>query len=157
MERATGHHSLHGLGKDVTRKRLAPVLIVDTAILIDDLLGVAEANACWRGMLWEDRDTTALASMEISRGARNTPAMTLFKRLFVTSVAEIIHTDEHVSKKVVELIEVYTLSHGLLLADGLIAATALWRGARLITGHSRHFAYIPGLDIFVPPYRSSGS
>jgi len=136
---------------------MAQVLIFDTDTLIDYLLGVAEARAFWHGIPREHRYTTAISVMEIYRGARSTRELALFKRFFLTAFAEVIHIDEHASQKAIELVETYTLSHGLLLADGLIAAIALLHGARLITGNRRHFAYIPGIDIIVPPYRSSGS
>lgn len=136
---------------------MAPVVIFDIDILIDYLLGIPEAKAFWSSIRREDRHTTAISMMEIYRGARNNREITLFKRFFLTSFAEVIHINENTSKKAVELIEVYTLSHGLLLADGLIAAIVLLRGSRLITGNGRHFAYIPDIDILIPPYRSSGS
>ena len=64
-----------------------------------------------------------------------------------------LYINESASKKATELIEVYTLSHGLLLADGLIAAMALLYGGQLVTGNSKHFDYIPNLNLLVPPYR----
>jgi predicted nucleic acid-binding protein len=91
--------------------------------------------------------------MEIYRGARNKHELNIFKRFFLGSFAEVIHIDENASKKAIELVESYTLSHGLLLADGLIAAMALLRGTRLITGNNRNFEYIPGLNLLVPSYR----
>jgi predicted nucleic acid-binding protein len=91
--------------------------------------------------------------MEIYRGARNKRELSLFKQFFLTSFAEAILVDENVSRKAIELVEVFNLSHELLLADGLIAAITLLRSAQLITGNSRHFDYIPGLNILVPPYR----
>jgi predicted nucleic acid-binding protein len=136
---------------------MAPVVIFDTDILIDYLLGIPEAKAFWASIPSEDRYTTAISMMEIYRGARNNREITLFKRFFLTSFAEVIAINENASKKAVELIEVYTLSHGLLLADGLIAAIVLLRGCRLVTGNGRHFAYIPDIDLLIPPYRSSGS
>jgi hypothetical protein len=78
------------MGKEVTRKRMAQVLIFDTDILIDYLLGVAEAKAFWSRIPREDRYTTAISIKEIYRGARNKREITLFKRFFLTSFTGVI-------------------------------------------------------------------
>jgi predicted nucleic acid-binding protein len=132
---------------------MAKVLIFDTDILIDYLLGITEAKDFFVGFQKVDRYTTAISVMEIYRGARNKQELNIFKRFFLGSFAEVIHVDENASKKAIELVESYQLSHGLLLADALIAAIALIRGTQLTTGNNRHFDYIPGLDLLVPSYR----
>jgi len=38
------------------------------------------------------------------------------------------------------------LSHGLLIADALIAATALITGCVLVSGNAKHFSMIKGLQ-----------
>jgi predicted nucleic acid-binding protein len=43
------------------------------------------------------------------------------------------------------LLRQYRLSHGLLIIDALIAATALAHGETLYTKNVRHFRMIPGL------------
>jgi predicted nucleic acid-binding protein len=45
----------------------------------------------------------------------------------------------------------FYLSHGLLIPDALIAATALDYGVTLYTKNVRHFLMIPGLTV-VRPY-----
>jgi predicted nucleic acid-binding protein len=132
---------------------MAKVLIFDTDILIDYLLGIADAKDFFTSFPKIDRYTTAISAMEIYRGARNKRELNIFKRFFLGSFTEVIHIDENASKKAIELVETYTLSHGLLLADGLIAAMALLRGTQLITGNNRHFDYIPGLNLLMPSYR----
>jgi predicted nucleic acid-binding protein len=42
------------------------------------------------------------------------------------------------------------LSHGLLIPDALIAATALDRGLILYTKNARHFDMIPGIKVIRP-------
>jgi predicted nucleic acid-binding protein len=132
---------------------MAKILIFDTDILIDYLLGIADAKTFFASFTRTERYTTAISLMEVYRGARDKRELNIFKRFFLTSFAEVLYINESASKKATELIEVYTLSHGLLLADGLIAAMALLYGGQLVTGNSKHFDYIPSLSLLVPPYR----
>lgn len=44
----------------------------------------------------------------------------------------------------------YFLSHGLLIPDALIAATAVEEGLTLFTRNLRHFQMIPGLTAIAP-------
>jgi len=55
-----------------------------------------------------------------------------------------------IAQKAIELIETYSNSHGLLLADAIIAATALKYGLTLITYNAKHFQFIKGLKLLKP-------
>ncbi|MDE7228022.1 MAG: PIN domain-containing protein [Treponemataceae bacterium] len=58
---------------------------------------------------------------------------------------EIIEISESVSIKARALIERFTKSHGLLIPDALIAATALETDVPLCTANVSDFRFIPGL------------
>ncbi len=62
---------------------------------------------------------------------------------------EIIPIDEHMSSKAVDLVEQYTLSHSMELADALIASTCLERGEILFTANDKHYKMIDELRIEV--------
>lgn len=49
-----------------------------------------------------------------------------------------------------QLIESFYLSHGLVMADALIAATAIEHDLTLYTRNTRHFRMIPQLKINQP-------
>ena len=51
-----------------------------------------------------------------------------------------------ISTSAVNLLKTYRLSHGLLIADALIAATALVMDRVLVSGNSKHFSMIKGLQ-----------
>lgn len=55
-----------------------------------------------------------------------------------------------IAQKAIELIETHSNSHGLLLADALIAATALEYDLTLITYNTKHFQFIKGLKLLTP-------
>jgi len=51
-----------------------------------------------------------------------------------------------------QLVDAYALSHGMQLADALIAATALEHGTTILTSNAKHFNAVDGLavEVFVP-------
>lgn len=55
--------------------------------------------------------------------------------------------DPTVSHEAVNLVRQYRLSHGLLIADALIAATCLVNAIPLLTKNQRDFRFITGLQL----------
>ncbi len=55
-----------------------------------------------------------------------------------------------IAQKAIELIDTYSNSHGLLLADAVIAATALEYDLTLITYNTKDFQFIKGLKLLKP-------
>ena len=60
----------------------------------------------------------------------------------------VLHFNENISKKAIELVKNYSKSHGLLLADVIIAATCLEKDWELITFNTKDFKFIRGLKLF---------
>ncbi|HYE73042.1 MAG TPA: PIN domain-containing protein [Blastocatellia bacterium] len=60
---------------------------------------------------------------------------------------QILRITESISDKAVELLKQYRLSHGLLIADALIAATAIEHNQPFITKNQRDFRFIVGLNL----------
>ncbi|MBX3293291.1 MAG: type II toxin-antitoxin system VapC family toxin [Acidobacteria bacterium] len=58
-----------------------------------------------------------------------------------------IHIGEDISESALRLVERYSLSHGLLMADALIAATAMENDLELITRNKKDFRFIDGLRL----------
>ncbi|MBH8550841.1 hypothetical protein I8751_00220 [Nostocaceae cyanobacterium CENA357] len=61
-----------------------------------------------------------------------------------------IKIDQPVSDRAVDLLRSYRLSHGLLIADSLIAATAIMWNYAFITKNQRDYRFIQGLNLL--PY-----
>ena len=55
-----------------------------------------------------------------------------------------------IAQKAIGLIDTYSNSHGLLLADAMIAATALENNLTLITYNKKHFQFIKDLKLLKP-------
>ena len=58
---------------------------------------------------------------------------------------------EPISEIAVDLLRRYRLSHGLLIADGLISATALSYGIPFITKNERDYRFIANLRLLSYP------
>ena len=63
---------------------------------------------------------------------------------------DVIKLTEDASTKAIELLKDYRLSHGLLIADSLIAATAIALDVPFISKNHRDFRFITDLNL--PPY-----
>lgn len=55
-----------------------------------------------------------------------------------------------ISKRAIDLINIYSNSFGLLLPDALIASTALENGLIVVTYNIKDFSFIDGLEIRTP-------
>ena len=84
--------------------------------------------------------------MELLQGVRNkTASIQLKKKL---KAYHIIHFNEITSKLAIELIEQFRLSHGLLIPDAIIAATAITFNLKLFTYNLKDFKFIPGIRLY---------
>ena len=99
-----------------------------------------------------ERFISVLTYMELLQGAKNRGQQELsldfLRRLgFVT-----LPLTENIGHRAAIYIEQYALSHGLRVADALIAATAVEGGLALCSSNEKHFGPIAGLrlNVFKP-------
>jgi len=64
---------------------------------------------------------------------------------------ELNHITFDISTRTIDLIRTYSNSHGLLLADALIAATCLDSNLKLVTYNVNDFHFIQNLEFLTPP------
>jgi predicted nucleic acid-binding protein len=124
--------------------------IVDSDILIDVARGEADAISC----LLRLEKTSALAisavsQMELIVGCRNKKELKDLEKFL--DRYQILKINGPISDRAVDLLSQYFLSHGLLIADGLIAATALVHNEALITKNQRDYRFIAGLTLLPYP------
>lgn len=123
-----------------------PLTIIDTDILIDEGRGISDAA----DFLNRLESTSSLAisvvtQMELTVGCRNKDEqrdLAKFLRRF-----QVLSITSEVSDAAVGLLQQYNLSHGLLIADALIAATALTLAEPFATKNQRDFRFIAGLNL----------
>ena len=124
--------------------------LVDTDILVDAGRGVADAvDYLYQGHRASSFAVSVVTQMELIVGCRNRAELRkLDKFLAQFSVVKVSHL---IADKAVELLRAYRLSNGLLIADSLIAATALILKMPLVTMNQRHFQFIKGLKLLPYP------
>lgn len=123
--------------------------IVDSDILIDVARGEADAINCLLRL--EETSTLAISAvtqMELIVGCRNKTELKDLETFL--NRYQILKIIDQISDRAVDLLEQYFLSHSLLIADGLIAATALVHNEAFITKNQRDFRFIAGLNLL--PY-----
>lgn len=120
--------------------------MVDTDILIDAGRGDQDAIACLQRLEQQSSlATSVVTQLELIVGCRNKTELRdleTFLRRF-----QVLKITEQISDRAVDLLQQYRLSHSLLIADALIAATALEHDEPFITKTQRDFRFIAGLNL----------
>jgi len=124
--------------------------LTDTDILIDAFHNVPQALAFLAGQQGAGGVAMSIISaMELVAGCRNALELSHLQRFRQTIT--VWPVSGAASQDAFHLMGSFLLSYGLLIADALIAATALEQGLTLYTRNVRHFQMIPGL-VLVQPY-----
>ena len=129
---------------------MSDLTLVDTDILIDVGRGVNEAILCLQAT--EQQSSLAVSvitQMELVVGCRNKIELRVLERFLARF--QIIQVNESISSRGVDLLRRYRLSHGLLIADSLIAATAISLDRPFVTKNQNDYQYITGLKLLPYP------
>jgi len=122
------------------------LVVVDTDILID--VG-REIQAAIDYLQNVERDSTlivsAITKMELVVGCRNKSELRIVEQ-FLTRF-RLIKLDEIITDTAIDLLQRYRLSHGLLIPDALIAATALSLKAALASKNQKDYRFIDSLNL----------
>ncbi|MBI3537778.1 MAG: type II toxin-antitoxin system VapC family toxin [Chloroflexi bacterium] len=125
-------------------------VVVDTDVLIDAGRGVKEAVTCLEQI--EKQATLSISvvtQMELIVGCRNKTDLRALERFLARF--QILKLNEAISDATVQLLNRYRLSHGLLIADALIAATVLTQNFSFATKNERDYRFIGGLKMLSYP------
>ena len=120
-------------------------LLLDTNILIDFLRRHSHAIAFVDSLATRPAISVITVS-ELFAGVREGRERDELERFFSRSV--VLDVDEQIAMRAGVLLRLYRKSHGVGLADALIAATAEAESARLATLNVKHFPMLP--DALVP-------
>lgn len=131
-------------------RSVSDLTIVDTDILVDAARRVGEAVDC----LDQIERTSALAisvitEMELLIGCQNKTEQRNMERFLQRF--QVLRLNENTCDQAVELLRQYRLSHGLLIPDAMIAATAMILGCPMISKNQRDFRFITGLQLLSYP------
>lgn len=123
--------------------------VIDTDILIDathklpDALNVLAAQLVIGGI-----KISIVSAMELIQGSRNSSELSQIQQ-FLHQVS-VIPINAQTSQTAIELMEQFFLSHGLVIPDALIAATALENDLTLYSKNIRHYKMIPNHSVIRP-------
>jgi len=125
---------------------LSGAIVVDTDILIDAGHDIEVALS----VLEQYEHNTNLAvsvitKMELVVGCRNKHELRYMEKFLCRFL--VLNVNEDISTKADSLLLKYRLSHGLLIPDALIAATAISWNYPLISKNQRDYRFIEGLNL----------
>jgi len=120
-------------------------MIIDTDILIDYFRGKEEAKK--QLLKIEKRSISMVTQFELFQGARNKKELILLKQFIREWDFNVYSINEFISFETLFLLEKYSLSYGLKMADSLIAATAIHYDEKLFTGKYKDFRFIKEIKV----------
>lgn len=121
-------------------------MLIDTDILIDAGRSINDAvSFLQRTELTDQLLISTITQMELIVGARNKNELRVLERFFKRFT--IVKVNQSISDTAVDLVRQYRLSHGLLIPDAFIAATALVINEPLATKNRRDYQFITGLTL----------
>ncbi len=129
---------------------MAQLILVDTNILIDAGRKGTEAVDYLEHM--EQQATlgvSVITQMELMVGCRNKRELLILERFLRRF--RIVTLNEAIAATGMTLLRQYRLSHGLLIADALIAATAQTIASPLVTKNQWDYRFIEGLELLPYP------
>jgi predicted nucleic acid-binding protein len=124
-------------------------MLVDTDVLIWYLRGEKKAVDLIDHI--KSFEISAVSYMEILHGLRSKIELRSWKEYIKARGVQVILIDHDITTKAIYWTEEFGLSHGLRLADALIAASADVYGKELLSGNVADYRFIPGLTI--KPFR----
>ena len=125
-------------------------VLIDSDLLID----LANNDLASKSRLIAESKIAILAisvitQMELVIGCRNKQELEALNKLLLQF--QIIQLSENISTKAEQLVRYYYLSHGLLIADALIAATAIELQIPLLSKNQRDYCFIQDLNLLPYP------
>ncbi len=121
-------------------------MLIDSDILIDCARGEAKAIAFVEKSIRDgSAKVSAVSQMEMIVGCRNKRELNALGGFLARF--NLVHLSTSISVKAVELLSRYRSSHGLMIPDAMIAATALLESEPLVTRNRRHFEFVKDLKM----------
>jgi predicted nucleic acid-binding protein len=120
-------------------------MIIDTDIVIWYLRGNKKAQEILLNNL--PFSISCVTYMELVQGMRNKEELRKVVKQLQNWKVPIIHIDQDISSRAMFLVEEYSLSHSMALADAFIAATVIQHQEMLITANEKYYKFIPNIRI----------
>ena len=119
-------------------------MIIDTDVLIWYLKGNERAKKSVEESI--PFSISVITYMELIQGMRNREEFKKFQKQIHKWNTNIIQIDQEISSRAMFYVQEYALSHSMMLADALIAATVVQTSDKLLTANDKHYKFIPTLE-----------
>ena len=128
--------------------------MIDTDVLIWYMRGNSKANKVIEKL--NGFFISVITYMELVQGMRNKRELTLLRSALRKWNAKVLYINEDISAKAMFLVEQHYLRNSLVVADALIASTAISNGVILLTGNTKHYKIIKNIELerFKPSLRN---
>lgn len=120
-------------------------MIIDTDVLIWYLRGNEKAKDIVENLI--PFSVSVVTYMEIIQGMRNKEEFKIFQKQMLKWNTTIIQIDQEISSRAMFYVQEYALSHSMMLADALIAATAVQNSESVLTANDKHYKFIPNIEL----------
>lgn len=91
---------------------------------------------------------SAVTVMELLQGMGNKKELAQMKKKI--KYYDVVQIDKAISQKAIDFIESYKLSHGLLIPDAIIGATAIVHQIPIYTYNVKDFDFLPEIILYQP-------
>ncbi|MDQ6967793.1 MAG: type II toxin-antitoxin system VapC family toxin [Mariprofundaceae bacterium] len=120
-------------------------VLIDTDVIIWHMRGNEKA----RDIIYrlEKPAISIITQMELVQGLRNKQEQVALHRFIEQLGFQVITVSEVISQRALFLMEEWRLSHQMLMADALIAATAIEHGLSLLSGNEKHYRFLTMLKL----------
>lgn len=119
-------------------------MIIDTDVLIWYLRGNTKAKDIVENSI--PFSMSVVTYMEIIQGMKNKEEFKIFQKQMLRWNTHIIQIDQEISSRAMFYVQEYSLSHSMMLADALIAATVVQNSEILMTANDKHYKFIPNIE-----------
>ncbi len=123
------------------------MILVDTDVLIWYMRGDIHARQAI------DRTSSMAISivthMELVQGMRDKRELRALKRALELWRTAVLPITEEVSYRAMAFVEQHFHSHAVRVADALVGATACVHGIPILTGNTKHYDILEGVDVHV--------
>ncbi|MDQ6999469.1 MAG: type II toxin-antitoxin system VapC family toxin [Mariprofundus sp.] len=120
-------------------------ILIDTDVIIWHMRGNEHARAAIYQI--ENPTISIITQMELVQGLRNKQEQVLLHRFLEQLGFEVLPVSDVISHRALFLMEEWRLSHQMLVADALIAATAIEHGLPLLSGNEKHYRFLKMLQL----------
>ena len=124
--------------------------LLDTTVLIDLSRGKIAAADFFDNERQAGTElfVSVVSAMELIVGCRNKAEVAKAEKQIADF--QLVQLNPAMSQKAYDLVLTYNKSHGMMIPDALIAATALLESLELMSENVRHFTMIPDLIVTRP-------